>query len=166
MERISNKNPCLNCCSDRQIGNPDVWQSDCYRCEKLPNWKAKAINRFFDIEDILGDEYDLDRLKELVQADREGKCVVLPCKDWFETVFGEQEVFWGIDMDCADPIKEISVDSSARFTWYDGWKTTVLNGYDENRLDWEFSPDEIGKTVFLTREEAEVALEKMKKREK
>lgn len=73
MERISNKNPCLNCCSDRQIGNPDVWQSDCYRCEKLPNWKAKAINRFFDIEDILGDEYDLDRLKELVQADKEGK---------------------------------------------------------------------------------------------
>lgn len=65
-------------------------------------------------------------------------------------------------MDCADPIKEISVDSSERFTWYDGWKTVVLNGYDENRLDWEFSPDEIGKTVFLTREEAEAALEKMK----
>jgi hypothetical protein len=77
VERISNKNPCLNCCSDRQIGNPDVWQSDCYRCEKLPNWKAKAINRLFDIEDILGDEYDLDRLKELVQADRKGRCVVL-----------------------------------------------------------------------------------------
>ena len=80
MERISNKSPCLNCCSDQQIGNPDVWQSDCYRCEKLPNWKAKAINRLFDIENILGDEYDLDRLKELVQADREGRCVVLPCK--------------------------------------------------------------------------------------
>lgn len=80
MERISNKNPCLNCCSDRQIGNPDVWQSDCYRCEKLPNWKAKAINRLFDIEDILGDDYDLDRLKELVEVDREGRCVVLPCR--------------------------------------------------------------------------------------
>lgn len=77
VERISNKNPCLNCCSDRQIGNPDVWQSDCYRCDKLPNWKAKAINRLFDIEDILGDEYDLDRLKEFVEADREGRCVVL-----------------------------------------------------------------------------------------
>lgn len=166
MERISNKSPCLDCCSDRQIGNPYVWQSDCYRCQKLPNWKAKVINRLAAIENILGDDYDLERLKELVEAGREGKCVVLPCKDWFETVFGEQEVFWGIDMDCADPIKEISVDSSARFTWYDGWKTTVLNGYDENRLDWEFSPDEIGKTVFLTREEAEVALEKMKKREK
>lgn len=80
MERISNKSPCLSCCSDRQIGNPDVWQSDCYRCEKLPNWKAKVINRLFDIEDILGDEYNLDRLKELVEADREGKCIVLPCK--------------------------------------------------------------------------------------
>lgn len=163
MERISNKNPCLNCCSDRQIGNPDVWQSDCYRCEKLPNWKAKAINRLFDIEDILGDEYDLDCLKELVQADKEGRCVVLPCKDWLEIVFGEQEVFYGIDMDYIEhPIREISVDSSSRCTWYDGWKTVVLKGYDENGLDWEFSPEEIGKTVFLTREEAESALEKMK----
>lgn len=29
------------------------------------------------IEDILGDEYDLDRLRELMQAEREGRCVVL-----------------------------------------------------------------------------------------
>ena len=27
------------------------------------------------IEDILGDDYDLDRLRDLVQADREGRCV-------------------------------------------------------------------------------------------
>lgn len=33
--------------------------------------------RLTAIEDILGDEYDLDRLRELVQADREGRCVVL-----------------------------------------------------------------------------------------
>ena len=39
-------------------------------------------------------------------------------------------------------------------------------GYDENGLDWEFSPEEIGKTVFLTREEAEAGLEKMKKGDK
>lgn len=77
MERISDKSPCLNCCSDQQIGNPDVWQSDCYRCEKLPNWKAKVIDRLAAIEEILGDDYDLDRLKELVQADREERCVVL-----------------------------------------------------------------------------------------
>lgn len=120
-------------------------------------------SRLASIENILGDDYDLDRLKEMVEADREGKCVVLPCKDWLEIVFGEQEVFYGIDMDYIEhPIREISVDSSSRCTWYDGWKTVVLKGYDENGLDWEFSPEEIGKTVFLTREEAEAALEKMK----
>lgn len=37
----------------------------------------KVIDRLAAIEDILGDEYDLDRLRELVQADREGRCVVL-----------------------------------------------------------------------------------------
>lgn len=38
----------------------------------------KVYNRLKKIEDILGDEYDLDRLPELVEADREGRCVVLP----------------------------------------------------------------------------------------
>lgn len=33
--------------------------------------------RLKQIEDILGEDYDLDRLKELVEADREGQCVVL-----------------------------------------------------------------------------------------
>lgn len=40
----------------------------------------KTYQRLSAIEDILGDDYDLDRLKELVEADREGRCVVLPCK--------------------------------------------------------------------------------------
>ena len=37
----------------------------------------KIYNRLAAIEDILGDEYDLDRLRELARADREGRCVVL-----------------------------------------------------------------------------------------
>ena len=37
-----------------------------------------AILRLAAIEDILGDNYDLDRLRELVEADRDGRCVVLP----------------------------------------------------------------------------------------
>ena len=39
---------------------------------------AKAFDRLAAIEDILGDEYDLDRLRDLVEADRDGRCVVLP----------------------------------------------------------------------------------------
>lgn len=38
----------------------------------------EAIDHLAAIEDILGAEYDLDRLRELAQADREGRCVVLP----------------------------------------------------------------------------------------
>lgn len=36
----------------------------------------KVIDRLAAIEDILGDEYDLDRLRELKKADDEGRCVV------------------------------------------------------------------------------------------
>ena len=45
---------------------------------KYASQHETAIHRLVTIEDILGDEYDLDRLRELVQADREGRCVVTP----------------------------------------------------------------------------------------
>lgn len=38
---------------------------------------AEMRGRLKPIEDILGDDYDLDRLRELVEADRGGRCVVL-----------------------------------------------------------------------------------------
>ena len=44
-------------------------------------FEATAIvDRLAAIEDILGDTYDLDHLRELVEADRDGRCVVLPVK--------------------------------------------------------------------------------------
>lgn len=117
--------------------------------------------RLNQIEDILGDTYDLDRLRELVEADKAGRCAVLPCKDWLDLVFGEQEVFWAVDDDYDDEkIREITVRNEERFIWFDGWKTVVFNGTDENGLDYEFSPEDVGKTVFLTREAAEAALAK------
>ncbi len=36
------------------------------------------VHRLAKIENILGDNYDLDRLRELVEADNDGRCVVLP----------------------------------------------------------------------------------------
>lgn len=100
-----------------------------------------------------------DRLEEYEKLEEQGKLLKLPCANWMEIVFGDQEVFWGIDMDYTEnPIREISVDNSERMTWYDGWETVVLKGEDENGLEWEFLPEEIGKTVFLTREEAEAVL--------
>lgn len=61
------------------------WQSGIanYGHGKLPD----VIDRLAKIENILGDEYDIGRLRELVQADREGRCVVLPCKPSNVTVY-------------------------------------------------------------------------------
>lgn len=107
----------------------------------------------------------VQELKEYRNMEEQGKLQKLqklPCANWIEIVFGNQEIFWGIDMDYIEnPIREITVDNSERMTWYDGWKTVVLKGADENGLDWEFSPAEIGKTVFLTKSKAEAALQKM-----
>lgn len=50
---------------------------------KYASQHETAIHRLAAIEDILGDEYDLDRLRELAQADREGRCFV------FRFGFGE-----------------------------------------------------------------------------
>lgn len=46
-------------------------------CENGDCSQRKIWERLKVIEDILGDEYDLNRLRELTQADREGRCVVL-----------------------------------------------------------------------------------------
>lgn len=38
----------------------------------------RALEKSMRIKDILGNDYDLDRLRELVQADREGRCFITP----------------------------------------------------------------------------------------
>lgn len=50
---------------------------------------AKAFERLAAIEDILGDEYDLDRLRELAQADREGKIPKYTIGDTIYDRFGD-----------------------------------------------------------------------------
>lgn len=114
-----------------------------------------VYNRLAAIEDILGDDYDLDRLKELVQADREGRCVVLPCKL-------HDKVFF-VENGC---VKETEVDSF--HNWTSGhWKiSTHTDRMFDHWKGYEIDFSGINKTVFLTREEAEAALEKMKERDK
>lgn len=36
----------------------------------------EILRRLVDIENVLGEDYNLDRLRELVEADREGRCVI------------------------------------------------------------------------------------------
>ena len=129
------------------------------RCAEFA--RADAEGRYIVMRDA--EQEGVARLRELAEADKDGRLAVLPCKDWLDVVFGDQVLFWGIDKDYVEqPIREISVDDAERIGWYDGYKTVYLKGTDENGEAWEFYPEEIGKTVFLTREEAEKALEATK----
>ena len=38
------------------------------------------LKQLKELQSILGYSYELDRLKELAEADKEGRCLVLPCK--------------------------------------------------------------------------------------
>lgn len=59
-----------------------------FSCEDCGEFD-KLVDRLGAIEDILGDEYNLDRLRELKRADDEGLCVVLPSDDYTWTIRGD-----------------------------------------------------------------------------
>lgn len=102
-----------------------------------------AIERLALIEDILGNNYDLSRLRELVQADREGRCVVLPVKPgntvWSANVFGVS----------SHVIRRIELNQDGDFAC--------------SMLVFPF--EDFGNKVFLTREAAEAALKEREKDE-
>lgn len=96
----------------------------------------KVIDRLAAIEDILGNEYNLDRLRELAKADREGRCVVLPAKP-------DQTIYqWRIGDDCpsVSRLDGVQINADGEITY------PIWNGY--------LIPEDFGKTVFFTRGEA------------
>lgn len=124
-------------------------------CTKETEYARCEYRTLAELRNSIGDDYDLDRLKELVQADREGKCVVLPCKigsKLYRTSMRKMQVY------------EVSV---SREYFHDSKNNATLfavqifeNGKKSTSYEC-FKEKDIGKTVFLTREEAEAALERM-----
>lgn len=94
------------------------------------------------------------RLRELAEADKDGRVVVLPCKVG-DTVYTNNRVL-GADNAMHDEI------CTRRIKGYGGnalnkvW--LIANG---DYCDFSIFPSEVGKTVFLTHEEAERAMEEM-----
>lgn len=114
----------------------------------------KVYNRLKKIEDILGDEYDLDHLRELVQVDREGRCVVLPAKIGSEIY---------VMHTCKSGRRFCSTHEIAGMHLCDkiGYRGVRRKEYLVLRRDGfsnHLDIDKIGKTAFLTRWEAENAL--------
>ena len=84
----------------------------------------------------------LDRLRELALADREGRCVVLPCKV-------EDDVYINI-LGRTLPSTVISISQMS--------STPIFKAQHGIRLVYIFKADDVGETVFMTRAEAESAL--------
>lgn len=156
------KCPYDTACSQKQVWERLKQYEDTKRTpEQIEALEAaimgKAVAQITEFEGL-----PIARLRELAVADKEGRLAIFPCKGWLDIVFGDQVLFWGIDTDyIEEPIREISLDDANRISWYEGYDTVYLIGYDENGDRWEFPPTEIGKTVFLTRGEAEKALAEM-----
>ena len=97
------------------------------------------LKAYEDIADLFG---GTDRLRELAEADKDGRVVVLPCKVGDTVYFAllgriiEKQVF-----------SIVSFSNSTRI---------YCGGTSEY-----FRPEDIGKTFFLTREEAERAMQEM-----
>lgn len=85
------------------------------------------------------------RLRELAEADKEGRVVVLPCK-----------VGDGLWTFCSHPVEQVYSFTVTSINTLNG--RTMLNTSRCGVIDAR----DVGKTVFLTHKEAEKALEAMK----
>nr|DAR10648.1 MAG TPA: hypothetical protein [Caudoviricetes sp.] len=101
---------------------------------------------------VLNSMGSYDRLHELAEADKEGRVVVLPCKVG-DTVWMFEEDFGIVLPYTIDLIS--FVDKGCGYSANCNHNGELIDSID-------FEDDDIGKTVFLTREEAEKALEAMK----
>ena len=139
---------CRNRLKDRLAAYED---SACAPEEVLPKDKADEIAlklmRLADLESLC----NYTRLRELAEADKDGRLVVLPCKvgDTVYEVTSRKNI-------SEYRVKAIRVELFCTFIEWD-----IVAGFVEKSI-FGVPVDEIGKTVFLTREEAEAALEAMK----
>lgn len=135
---------CRNRLKDRLAAYED---SRCAPEEVLPKDKADEIAlklmRLADLESLCS----YDRLRELAEADKDERLVVLPCKvgDMLYEVTGRKTI-------SVYKVKAIRVELFGLFIEWD-----IVEGFVWQSLAG-INAGEIGKTAFLTREEAEKAL--------
>lgn len=91
-----------------------------------------------------------ERLRELAEADKDGRVVVLPCKPG--------DILWTF---CSYPIKQVYSFQVCSFTATDIRTPNGRTMMNTSRCG-VIDVLAVGKTVFLTREEAEKALEAVK----
>ena len=120
------------------------------RCAEFA--RADAEGRYIVMRDA--EQEGVARLRELAKADKDGRLVVLPCK-----VVCGTTIWWADSNFHTDPIK-CEVSSFGIYTGPDGDLQVWMNCYvyGSTPMSKSFRMSSIGKTVFLSREEAEEAL--------
>jgi hypothetical protein len=114
-------------------------------------YQADFVDRLAAYEDIAELCGGFDRLRELAEADKDGRVVVLPCKVGDTIYFAR-----------AHPILQYKV------TGYEMGEASISQVRSKHvdketglTFNFTFRQSSIGKTVFLTHEEAEKALQEM-----
>lgn len=138
-------------CEDGYCSQRKVWERlKAYEDTHMMPSDVTSMRMDMAIIAALFNGVDVDRMKELTEADKDERVVVLPCKvgDRLYEVTGRKTI-------SVYRVKAIRVELFVVFIEWDldeGFVWQSLAGV---------SAGEIGKTVFLTREEAEKALEAM-----
>lgn len=143
-------------------GEDDVWVKDhdyvsaAYRLAAYedtgltPEEVSALIKDWSDLCTTIGECGGIDRLSKLAEDDKDGRLVVLPCKVG-------QRVFALLDTDkhiSECEVKQIGIGNKIGFI---GLEPIGARG-----REYGVALNGFGKTVFLTHEEAEKALEAMK----
>lgn len=143
---------CIDCPSfDRLVERLAAYEDTGLEPESVEALKLSMMGKAIaEIKEFNG--LPVDRLRELAEADKAGRLVVLPCKvgDTVYEVTSRKTI-------SEYRVKAIRIELFCTFIEWD-----IVAGFVDKSI-FGVPVDEIGKTVFLTREEAEKALEVMKK---
>ena len=138
----------LPCPYDGNCTQKEVWER--LKAYEDAGLSPQACAEAREIEETLsGCDYSISRMVELMKADKDGRVLILPCK------VGDM-AYWvhdGVITGCH--VYRIQVNRKGTFVFL---KSTISHG--------GFRTDAcLGKTVFLSRKEAEKALQKMEGKE-
>lgn len=121
-------------------------------------YQADFVDRLAAYEDIAELCGGFDRLRELAEADKDGRVLILPCKvgDVMYKLFREYT-------ECTSyQVRKDNYCCEGCMVLCDSREVTVIRAIQPNSLPEVVRYiEDIGKTVFLTREEAEKALQEM-----
>lgn len=152
MERLTYWNEEYGCwsyhCGSGEAANRLAAYED---TERTPEEVSALVKDWSDLRTIIGECGGLDRVRALVKADKDGRLVVPPCKagDTVYEVTSRKTI-------SEYRVKAIRVELFCTFIEWD-----IVAGFVDKSI-FGVPVNEIGKTVFLTREEAGKALEAMK----